>query len=102
MTSAPAVLSVAVRDALASSYEELRRSAVTGHGGGSGFALLVRSGMARWMEVCIDLLGRPVASPPQPRPVGEQHQVAPDLRVEIARVLAQMALSVHAPGATTC
>jgi hypothetical protein len=94
---------VPVREALASSYEDLRRLAVAGgsHGVGTGLALFLRSGMARWMEVCIELLDRP-AVPPPPRPAGEQHRVSPAIGVEVAMVLAQMALSAHAQGEMTC
>src|SRR5262249_89795 len=47
---------VAARDALRSSYEELRQIALASgdvHGRGTGMALLIRSGMARWMDACI-------------------------------------------------
>ena len=103
MTPSPTPVSITVRDGLASSYEDLRRLALADHGHGVGLALFIRSGMARWMEVCIELLDRPSVLPPPPRQVAEQHQrVHPATRVEMAMVLAQMVLSSHAQGATTC
>lgn len=99
----PTFVSIAVREGLASSYEDLRRLALAGHGHGVGLALFIRSGMARWMEVCIELLDRPSVPPPPPMQLGEHSQrVDPATRVEMAMVLAQMVLSSHAQGATTC
>lgn len=103
MTPSPTTVSVAVRERLASSYEDLRRLALAGHGHGVGLALFIRSGMARWMEVCIELLDRPLVPGPPPRQTAEQHQrVHPATRVEMAMVLAQMVLSSHTQGATAC
>jgi hypothetical protein len=104
MTPGVRVVPVVVREALSSSYEDLRRFAIAGtdrYGRGVGFALFIRSGMARWMDTYIDLLAQPkVAPPPQRR--AEEQRLDPDLRIEVAMVLAQMALSAHAQGATTC
>jgi hypothetical protein len=104
MTTGVAMVAATVRDALSSSYDDLRRVALAGAdrpGHGVGFALFIRSGMARWMDACIDLLARPAAAPPLQRHLEEQH-LAPDVRIEVAMVHAQMALSAHTQGATTC
>ena len=104
MTLRVAMVAVTVRDALSSGYEDLRGGALSGddrRGRGVGFALFVRSGMARWMDTCIDLLTRPAAASPPQRHLEERH-LGPDVRIEVAMVLAQMALSAHAQGATTC
>ena len=104
MTPSPTSVSVAAREALASSYEDLRRLVLAGgrHGVGTGLALFLRSGMARWMEVCTELLDRPAIPPPSPPQVGQQHPVSPAIGIEVAMVLAQMALSAHAQGEMTC
>jgi hypothetical protein len=97
------MVTFAVREALSSSYEDLRRVALTGahgQGRGVGFALFIRSGMARWMDTCIELFARPATAPPK-RHVEEQRRLDPDVRIEVAMVLAQMALSAHVQGATT-
>jgi nitroreductase len=53
------------------------------------------------MDTCIDLLAQPaVASPPQRR--FEERRLGPDVRLEVAMVLTQMALSAHGQGVTTC
>lgn len=89
--------------ALVSSYEELRGEALRRPGGpgrGSGLALFIRRGMAAWLTACapvarsLEALSRvPVA----------QDRVPPDLRTEVAMVLAEMALSAaHYPGGVTC
>lgn len=98
-----AAIPIAVRDALSSSYEDLRRAALAGADGdrGVGFALFICRGMARWMDTCTEILVRPAAAPPQ-RHIEEQPHLDPGLRVEVAMVLAQMALSAHTQGATTC
>lgn len=105
MTPSPAaVLSVEIREALSSSYEELRQIALAGdgvHGRGTGLALLKRNGMARWMETCIAVFARP-AAPPLPRLFEGQAHVPADVRGEVAMVLAQMALSAQSQGATAC
>jgi hypothetical protein len=85
--------------ALVSSYEELRRFAINrgdGTGRGVGLTLFIRSGMAAWMSACAPLAPRPDASPRHQ--YAEQARVPADLRVEVAMVLAQMALSAHAQG----
>jgi len=96
----------AVREAFSSGYEDLRRVALAGAdpnglGRGVGFALFIRSGMARWMDCCGDLLVPQVPAPPRRR-VEERQQLDPDLRIEVAMVFAQMALSAHSQGVTTC
>ena len=100
MISLPDSTAVGAREAL-TSYEELRRSALGPAGGsGRGIALFLRCGMAAWIETCAAL-----PRPPEPRPrrsaVEEQPLVPQDLRVEVATLLAEMALSAHAQGAKT-
>jgi hypothetical protein len=102
VTSLPDSAAVGAREALAS-YEELRRSALGragGSGRGIGFALFLRSGMAAWIETCAAL---PQRAEPRPRrsAVEEQPLVPQDLRVEVATLLAEMALSAHTRGAKT-
>jgi hypothetical protein len=90
------------REALVAGYEELRRSALgrAGRSGrGIGFALFVRSGMAAWIETCAALPRPPEAA--ARRSAAEQPLVPQDFRVEVATLLAEMALSAHAQGATT-
>ena len=98
------MVTAATREALSSSYEELLRVAITGadrQGRGVGFAFFMRSGMACWIDACIDLLAQPaVVSPPQRRL--EERCLGPDVRLEVAMVLTQMALSAHGQGVTTC
>lgn len=103
MTPAPTIVAVEIREALSSSYEELRHIALAGTGvraRGIGLALLIRSGMARWMEACVTALARPTLA------VLQQIETPPllpaDVRVEVAMVLAQMALSTQSQGATAC
>jgi hypothetical protein len=80
-------------------YEELRRTALgdaaPGSGRGIGLALFLRSGMAAWMESCAALV------PPRGA-TSARAATAPlvplDLRLEVATLLAEMALAVHAPG----
>ncbi len=100
--AAASVPSVAVREALSSSYEELRLIALGGQGRGVGLAFFIRSGMARWMDTCLAMLAHPTSAPRPATNPDEQPQVPADLRVEVAMVLAEMALSAHAQGATTC
>lgn len=101
MMSAASVPSVAAREALSSSYEELRLIALGGQGRGVGLAFFIRCGMARWIDTCIAMLTQP-APAPRPTHPDEQPHVPADLCVEVAMVLAEMALSAHAQGATTC
>ena len=89
-------------EALLSSYEDLRRTAVGPAEGGScgvGLGIFIRSGMASWLKTCATFM-RPGKPPPlrveQPQPV-----FAPDLRNEVAMVLAEMALSVENQGGMT-
>jgi hypothetical protein len=105
VTPAPIVLPVATREALSSSYEELRQVALASggvHGRGTGFALLIRSGMARWLDTCIAMLARPMVQALPPQHIEDQAQLPADVRVEVAMVLAQMALSAQSQGAMTC
>lgn len=82
---------------LAASYEELRRAALgagaPGSGRGIGLALFLRSGMAAWMETCVALV------PPRDAATARaatRPLVPVDLRLEVATLLAEMALAVHA------
>ena len=105
MTPAAIVPSVEIRDALSSSYEEIRQIALAPdgvHGRGTGLALLIRSGMARWMDTCIAVLTRPISPSPPQRQIDDQSHLPADIRVEVAMVLAQMALSAQNQGAMTC
>jgi len=103
VTSVSDSIVAGAREALVAGYEELRRSALchaSGSGRGIGFALFVRGGMAAWMVRCAALL-RPSEAPPARRSASEQPLVPQDFRVEVASLLAEMALSAHAQGAMT-
>lgn len=99
----PDSIDARAREALIAGYEELRRT-VLGRAGGSdrgvGFALFVRSGMADWMATCA-ALPRPPKTPVARRSTDDQPLVPQDFRVEVASLLAEMALSAHAQGAIT-
>jgi hypothetical protein len=103
VTSVPDSIDARAREALIAGYEELRRT-VLGRAGGSGrgvgFALFVRGGMAGWMATCA-VLPRPPNAPVAQRSVAEKPLVPQDFRVEVATLLAEMALSAHAQGAMT-
>ena len=89
------------REVMVAGYEELRGSAlnhVRGSGRGIGFALFVRSGMAAWIKTCAALPRPSEASAWRPTAEGRRF-VPQDLRVEVANLLAEMALSAHAQGA---
>ncbi len=99
MTSVPDSIVAGAKEALVAGYEQLRRSAlgrVSGAGRGVGFALLVRGGMATWMETCAALPRTPEAA--ARRPLAEQPLVPQDFRAEVANLLAEMALSAHGHG----
>jgi len=103
VTSVPDSIDARAREALIDGYEELRRSAlgrVGGSGRGVGFALFVRSGMAGWMAT-FAALPRPPEVPVARRSATEQPLVPQDFRVEVATLLAEMALSAHAHGGMT-
>jgi hypothetical protein len=89
----------AARTALVGAYEDLRRTALSGSGRGIGFALLVRSGVAAWIAMCASL-ARPLEAPAARRSTG-QPLVPQNFQVEVATLLAEMALSAHFHGATT-
>lgn len=99
MISVPNPGVAGAREALTAGYEELRGAALgqaTGLGRGIGFALFIRSGMAAWMETCATLL---IPREPTPRrPAADLPRVPPDVRVEVATLLAEMALAVHVQG----
>jgi hypothetical protein len=102
VTATPHPVVAGGREALAAGYEELRRAALEragGSGRGIGLAVFIRSGMAAWMETCAALLG------PRDRaargPTAEPPRVPPDVRVEVAMLLAEMALSGHVQGGRT-
>lgn len=86
--------------ALLSGYEDLRSEALRPTAGsrrGIGFVLLVRRGMGAWISACIPL-ARPAE--PAPRKPAAELRVPPDLRAEVATILAEMAFTViHAQGA---
>jgi hypothetical protein len=102
MTSAPARIAAEASEALVAGYEELRRNAL-GRAGrsdrGIGFALFLRSGMAGWMTMRAALPRPPDAA--SRRSAADQAVVPQDLRVEVATLLAEMALSAHTQGAVT-
>lgn len=102
MSDLPTVVVTHTREMLRSSYEDLRRLALTDGGShrGAGFALFVRSGMGSWMETCAELPAMPVVAPVA-APTRQAPSVPNEIRFEIALVLAQMALSAHSQGATT-
>jgi hypothetical protein len=89
--------------ALLSGYEEIRSEALRRagcSGRGSGLALFVRRGMAAWLTACVPLVRPREASHWKPT---EDDRVPPDLRTEVAMVLAEMALTaVHAQGVSAC
>jgi len=105
---APSIPSFEICEALASSYEELREIALTSagvllHGRGTGFALLIRRGMASWMETCIGVLAQPTApAVPAPRQLDEPPYVPAEVRLDVAMILAQMALATQTHGVTLC
>jgi hypothetical protein len=99
VTALPTAVVAGAREAFTAGYEELRRVALeraAGSGRGIGFALFIRSGMAAWMKTCAALLIP--RTPTARRPAVEPPPVAPDVRVEVAMLLAEMALSVHVQG----
>ena len=90
------------REVFVAGYEDLRRAALrraVASGRGVGLALFVRSGMAAWMEACAALPRPPAAT--SVRPTAQAPLVPDDFRVEVAMLLAGMALSVHAQGGMT-
>src|SRR5206468_11167884 len=94
VTASPPAAGARARQALAAGYEELRRAALggaAGSGRGLGLALFLRSGMAAWMETCAALV------PSHDAPArGTSPPIVPlDLRLEVATLLAGMALGVH-------
>jgi hypothetical protein len=95
----PHAVEAGAHEALAAGYEELRRAALGAgapdSGRGIGLALFLRSGMAAWMETCAALV--------PPRGAATARAATPplvplDLRLEVATLLAEMALAVHAHG----
>jgi hypothetical protein len=85
-----------------SGYEEIRSQALRAgcSGRGCGLALFVRRGMAAWLTACAPLAHTIEA--PHRKPA-EMDRVPPDLRTEVAMVLAEMALTAaHTQGASTC
>ena len=99
MTTTPQPVGAGTREALAAGYEELRRAALdraASSGRGIGFRLFIRSGMAARMEACAALLGPRDAT--ARGPAAEPPHVPLDVRVEVAMLLAEMALAVHGHG----
>jgi hypothetical protein len=75
---------------LVTSYEEVRAEALFGGsltGRGRGLALFLRCGMGAWLKACAPMARRL----DRPQEVSED-RLPPDLRTEIAMVLAEMAL----------
>jgi hypothetical protein len=84
---------------LCQAYEELRAQA-TGRAGpevpmARGLALLLRSGMAGWMQAWRGLAVSPTTPPPPPT---DGLQPRAGLTAEVAVILAQMALQVQGAG----
>lgn len=104
MTSVPNSVMAGAQDALVAGYEHLRRSALgrlTGSGREVGWGLFIRSGMAAWMERCAALI-RPAETVARRPDMGPSTFVPQDFRVEVAMLLAEMALSAYVPrGVTT-
>lgn len=105
MTAAPHLMAAATAPVLLSCYEDLRGAAVgadveAGHG--VGLTLFIKHGMASWMQTCASFAPSPRREPPT-RQV-ERPSLHPDVRAEVAMVLAEMALSANtqAQGAEAC
>jgi hypothetical protein len=99
VNTAPETLVPTSGDALVFEYEELRRVALGAFRSpsqGVGFALLLRRGMAVWMDACTT-----AAAAPSRQPVSKQDRLPPDLRGEVALVLAAMALACPSEGGMT-
>jgi hypothetical protein len=101
MNKAPPTNMLPSGESLLSEYEELRRVALTPSNGlsrGVGFSLLLRRGMAVWMDACAA-----VAPPPRSQAVPRQkHRLVPsELRSEVALVLAAMAMANPSYGGMT-
>lgn len=76
--------------AVLSGYEEIRSEALRRScGRGCGLALFVRRGMAAWLAACAPALP---AEGPRLKPIDVDH-VPPDLRAEVAMILAEMAMT---------
>lgn len=103
MTSVSDSVMAGAQDALIAGYEDLRRSALGRLAGSSrevGWGLFIRSGMAAWMERCAALIRPSEAGARQS--AAEPSFMPQDFRVEVAMLLAEMALSAYAPrGVTT-
>jgi hypothetical protein len=82
---------------LTAQYEELRAQAVSGSAALAtplGLAVFLRRGLAAWLAVCIEMLGRSAPPPDRPLAAGGPRAVLPTgLHAEAVRVLASMALA---------
>ena len=100
MTTGALLMTTSTRETLLSGYEDMRRG-VMGQSDsprrGLGLDLFIRNGMASWMQACASLGQPSVSRPPQ----APWQSLPSALGVEVAMVLAQMALSTHTQGATT-
>lgn len=102
MSATPETIVPTSGDALVSEYEELRRvalGALRSPSQGVGFALLLRRGMAVWMDACT----KAAACSSRLRPVAKQEDrlLPPELRGEVALLLAAMALACPSEGGMT-
>lgn len=83
-----------VSPGLADAYEQLRYAAIESswRGGSSlqGLGILIRKGMAAWMNACA-AAAPPIMAPPAT--VGEVVQVLPSMQRDVIDVLAAMALT---------
>jgi hypothetical protein len=97
----PPAIEAGAQAVLTAGYEELRGAVlgagVPGTGRGIGLALFLRSGMAAWMERCAALVPRH-AEPTMRAAAATPPLVPLDLRLEVATLLAEMALAVQAHG----
>jgi hypothetical protein len=101
MNTTPPTNMPSSNESLVSEYEELRRVAVAPSNGlsrGVGFTLLLRRGMAVWMDAC-EAVAPPSRSQAAPR--HEPRLVPSELRNEVALVLAAMAMANPSYGGMT-
>jgi len=103
--AAPQLIATVTAPVLLSCYEDLRGAAVgtdveAGHG--VGLALFIKRGMASWMQTCASFAPAPRREPPSGQV--ERPSLHPDVRAEVAMVLAEMALSanIQIQGAEAC
>jgi len=82
------------KDEVVSSYEELRRLALSGTGGGHGWGLLIGRGMTAWLRALAHCHCTPSRSIGAPKALPRSVEERPPLGAEITQVLANMVFSV--------